>query len=34
MPPSVRQVRITDPYQDESEMERYVDLLRSVGLQE
>ena len=31
---SVRQVRVTDPYQDEAEMARYIDLLRSVGLSE
>ena len=31
---SVRQVRVTDPYQDEVEMERYLNLLRAAGLPE
>jgi hypothetical protein len=29
---SVQQVWITDPIQDEGEMQRYIDLLRAVGL--
>ena len=31
---SLAQVRDTDPYQDEAEMERYLDLLRKAGLPE
>jgi hypothetical protein len=31
---SAKQVRVTDPYRDDVEMERYLDLLRTAGLPE
>ncbi len=31
---SIRQVRTSEPYQDESELEEYLNLLRSAGLSE